>query len=223
MKDPFSGKDKLVVLDRAGHTEQKLIIALANPDLKRDQKDHALSMYLYERGAENTSMLVDLMRYKGEHTKESRVFQSRMRFDFESFVTTFTNYLRTQSQLLGLTLGVNIAQEKEKFIIWLKEFKEKNPDNGKRLCYLDYIKAISKSKKIPAERAALIEMAIYSQDEAENLTNAVNRIATARMVAKGYGIYVDRRGRPFNVNDPEVDEIIKKDREIEKEAEDYVN
>lgn len=221
VKDPLTGDTKLVNFDRAGHTEQKLIIALANPDLKRDQKDHALSMYLFERGAENSSMLIDLFRYKGEHTKESRVFQSRMRFDFEAFVSMFTSYLRNQSRLLGLTLGVNIKEEKEKFQKWLELPKNKNRfSEGIPLTYVDYFKTTSNSKnKLVIERAALIEMGIYSLDEAERLAKNVENIANARMATKGYGIYVDKRGRPFNVNEPGLDEIIKQDRELQEEAE----
>lgn len=217
VKDPVTGKNKIVKLDRAGHTEQKLIMALADPKITRDQKDHALSMYMFERGAENSSMLIDLFRYKGEHTKESRVFQSRMRFDFESFVNMFTDYLRNQSRLLGLTLDVNIYEEKQKFIKWLELPNNKD----KSYTYIDYFKTTSKNK-LATERAALIEMAIYSLDEAERLAKNVENIATARMATKGFGIYVDSRGRPFNVNDPEIDDIIKKDREIQQEAESNV-
>lgn len=213
VKDPLTGQTKLVTFDRAGHTEQKLIIALADPNLKRDQKDHALSMYLFERGAENSSMLIDLFRYKGEHTKESRVFQSRMRFDFEAFVSMFTNYLKNQSRLLGLTLGVNIPNEKKKFEDWLKLPENKDRANS----YIDYQK--STKKKFTVDRVALIEMAIYSLDEAERLAKNIENIANARMATKGYGIYVDKSGHPFNVNEPGLDEIIKKDRELQQEAE----
>ena len=69
------------------------------------------------------------------------------------------------------------------------------------------------------ESVVLIESAIYDIDEANRLQEAVDNIAKARMAQKGYGIYVDKRGQPYSVNDLELDEIIKKDREIIDEAE----
>lgn len=219
VKDPFTGKTSLVAIDRAGHTEKSLIVTLADPNLSRERKDHALSMYLYERGKDSMSMIVDLMRYKGQHTKESRVFESRMRLDFESFVGSFTHYLNNQARLLGITLGVNIENERILFTEWLKSKKEKV------FTYIDFAREMkSKSEfsddfsEIDITKAALIEMAIYAQDEADALTKAVERISQARMAMKGGGIYVDKSGRPYSVNDPSLDEIIKKEREAEKEA-----
>lgn len=209
----MTGKKSLITLDRTGHTEQKLIVALANPDLSREKKDHALSMYLWERGAENSSLLVDLMRYKGEHTKESRVFQSRMRFDFESFVAIFISHLVGQAERLGKTLGIDIREEKSAFENWLHL-----PNNTeKEYTYLNYYQ--SNASEIDLDRVALIEMAMYDLDQADSLRKSVDRITQARMARQGGGIYVDRNGRPFNANDPDIEEIVKKDRELQQEAE----
>lgn len=167
-------------------------------------------MYLYERGAHGASMIVDIMRYKGQHTKESHVFQQRVRLDFESFVNSFVLYLQNQSRMLGITLGVNIDDEKKKFQDWLKNNKG---------TYIDYFKDTVDSKTVNTQRVALIEMALYAQDEADALVKAVENIANARMAMKGGGIYIDKAGKPYSVNDPALDDIIKKERDIEREAE----
>lgn len=212
--DPFTHKKKTITLDRTGTTEQKLIVALADPNLSRDQKDAVTSMYLWERGKENMSFLVDIMRFKGNYTREGRVFQDRMRMDFSTFVNSFTLFLQNQARLIGITLGVNIDDEKDAFMDWL----EKKENQKKGFTYKDfYISTGRKEHKDMAE-LALIEMAIYSQDESQALMKAINNIAQAREAMKGGGIYVGRDGQPYSVNDPSLDEIIKKERELESEA-----
>ena len=214
VKDQFTGREKTITLDRTGHNEKSLIIALADPDKTRDQKDHALSMYLFERGHENLSMLTDLYRYKGEHTKESRVFQSRMRYDFESFVTNFVMHLESSAFRIGKIFHVDIYGEKKAFEDWLRLPNNKERGYG----YRDF-RMFTNNSLESQEGMALIEMAIYDIDEAEKLQKAVDNITKARMAQKGYGIYVDKRGQPYSVNDLDLDEIIKKDREIIDEAE----
>ena len=197
-----------MVIDRAGYTEDKLSTALANPDLTRDQKDFEISMYLYQRGAHNTSMLVDLVRYKGAHTKETRVFKSQIRFDFEAFVNSFTNYLADQSRLIGMTLGVDISKERMAFEEWLKL-----PNNkGKAVTYKDFRTTYKK------EYTVLMEMAIHASEEADILRANVRKMADARMRDKGKGIYVSTEGVPYTMDDPQLDDAIKADRESTAEA-----
>ncbi len=223
VKDPITGVSKEITLDRTGYGENKLIIALSNPDLKREQKDHILSMYLWERGKESASMLVDLMRYKGEHTKETRAFKSQMRFDFELFVNQFSKFIREQSRLIGITLGVDIFKEREEYKKWLevkRSFeKEKIKDTtkiykSKDYTYIDFVEVKDNIQRI---KACLIEMAITSLDEGERLVAQVQNVTKAREREKGKGIYVDRTGRITTYDDPELDDIIKADREREQE------
>ncbi len=219
VRDPITNKVSIVNIDRTGHGESRLILALADPNLSREKKDHYLSMYMWELGKESMSMMVDLMRYKGEHTREGRVFQSRMRFDFETFVNSFTFYLQNQSRLLGITLGLDIEKERGEFKAWLKSEDRR----GKSYSYKDYCEYKGDGDIAFKDRAhiALIEMAIYASDEAESLIKAVRNITQAREAMKGGGIYVDRSGRPYSVNDPDIMEIIKKEREIENEAKEH--
>lgn len=209
VKDPLTGEKRMIAIDRTGNNESKLVVALADPNLSREKKDHALSMYLWERGAESSSLMVDLMRYKGQHSKQNQLFSSRMRLDFETFVNSFTGYLANQSRLIGLTLGVNIDEEKRAFENWLKL-----PGNSARgFTYRDFNNLGDRT------HVALVEMAIYAYEEAESLRLAIDKIVKAREAMKGGGVYVDRMGRPYSVNDPGLEEIIKAERELEKENE----
>ena len=216
MRDPLTGETKLVVLDRAGHTEKGLAQVLSDPNTTRDRKDHALSMYLFERGAQDVSLIVDMFRYKGQHSKQSQVFQSRMRLDFETFVNSFVAYLDNQARLIGATLGVDIKKEKEEFVRWVKMEKQLG---GKDKSYKDFRESNELSETIDYTKIALVEMAMYAQDESDALIKGIEDIVKARMAVKGGGVYVDKSGKPYSVNDPELDSIIKKEREIEEEAE----
>jgi hypothetical protein len=200
-KDPITGEKRLAVIDRTGYSEGNLITALSNPETPRDRKDFLLSMYLYERGAHGASMVADLMRYKGHHTKETRVFKSQIRFDFETFVDTFAAYLKDQSRLIGLTLGINIGDEIKAYAEWLEM------PNNKKGTYKDF------NKKDAVTYVALIEMAMRAHEEAGILKENVRRMADARTREKGKGIYVSTAGVPFTIDDPQLDEIIKADRE----------
>lgn len=234
VRDPLTGKLSNIVIDRTGFNEKKLIVALADPKVTREQKDHFLSMYLWERGSENSSFMVDLIRYKGEHTKESRLFSARTKMDFDAFVGSFTHYLQEQSNLLGITLGVDIDSEKKLFENWLQEkrdfdkkIKDKNPDYVMpSYHYIDFAMVMKDRANKPFSdefnetdrmKAALIEMAIYSFDEANRLRMAMDNITKARQAMKGGGIYVDRMGRPYDANDPALDEVIKAERKIQED------
>lgn len=223
--DPFSGEKRIVSLDRTGTTEQKLIVALADPNLTRDRKDHMLSMYMWERGKESASFFVDLIRSRGEHTKETRAFKSQMRFDFELFVSQFSKYIREQSRLIGVTLEVDIFKERSAYQDWLKEKRDRekeNDDAPKDYTYLDY-SIFNYGDKPTRAFVALIEMAILSLEEGERLVAQVANITKAREREKGKGIYVDRNGKIFSYDDPDIDEAVKADREREEELkkEDY--
>ena len=216
--NPITGKQVVVQLERDGTPESKLILALADPELTRDRKDFVLSMYLYERGRESASMLVDLMRYKGEHTKEGRVFQSRIRFDFEMFVTTFTGYLHERAVEIGKILSVNPREEKQLYTEWLLELREREKENKqdmRQVNFWEYLTETGRDKKIKITRAEAILLyeAVLAEDQADKLTAGVRRMADARAREKGYGIYVDNKGRPYSVDDPMLDEVILQDRE----------
>lgn len=220
--DPLTGETRTITLDRTGTNENKLIMALADPDLTRDRKDHIISMYLWERGKESSSFLVDLFRFKGEHTKETRAFKSQMRFDFEIFVSQFSKYIREQSRLIGITLGVDIFKERESYQNWLKEQRERGRKED--FTYIDFYEKDTPPgipPPIGSQRTqiALIEMAITSLEEGERLVAQTQNVTKARERDAGKGIYVSREGKIFSHDDPDMDEIIKADRERRNELE----
>ena len=217
--DPITKKTTIVNLDRTGFTEQKLITALADPKMKRDRKDHELSMYLFSRGAEGASMMLDLMRYKGEHTKETRVFKSQMRFDFEGLVDLLIAYLQGQADRTAKILCIDLAAEIRAYRAWLLL-----PNNkGKEYTYWDFITSgtpiTNGEHTVRRLEALMISEAMFALDEAERLEASRSNIIKAREREKGGGVYVDVSGKVYSVDDPEVDEIIKADREASKNIE----
>lgn len=193
--------------------------------MSREKKDFYLSMYLFERGKDSMSMITDLFRYKGEHTKESRVFQSRMRFDFEAFVTIFLQHLIDGASRIGKIFKVNIGGERAEFEAWIKQKIEDAKENElnwiRQLDYSDFCDALIDDQRheYSEEKRALIQGAIFDLDEAESIRKSVDNITKARMAQQGFGVYVDKNGRPFSVNDEGLDEIIKQDRELQQQAE----
>lgn len=226
IEDPFTGEKRLITLDRTGHSEEKLVLALTNPDLKRDQKDFALSMYLYEHGRESMSFVTDLIRYKGTHTKETRAFKSQMRFDYEQFVDAFCQYLEEQVTFTNAMLAVDVSKEKSDFLAFVEEREREDVENkkeAKKYDYLDYVRYKKKGKIQILDRivATNIMNAMHAQETAQYIRRMVKRISEARQREKGKGIYISREGKPFMEDDPELDDIIKADREArEKEFND---
>jgi hypothetical protein len=209
--DPITGVKSIITVDRTGTTENKLIMALANPDLKRDTKDHFLSMYLWERGKENASMLVDLMRYKGEHTKESRAFQSQMRFDFEMFVKLFIEQMRAMARDVANEFAItDIKSFCDEYLKQAEELRKNNQevDLSAMLENMGIYDTLFRSDKIH-----LLTM-VRNWTEAERIESAINNVTEGRQRKQGYGIYINREGRPYSIYENEkVDEIVKEDYE----------
>lgn len=207
--NPVTGSKAMVTVERDGTHEAKLVMALADKGKTRDQKDHVLGMYLFERGKENASFLMDLFRYKGAHTKETRAFKSQMRFDFENFVSLFCAHLDASARDAAEELGMEFDAFKKvasDYASWLKD----NRDKG----FKDFIVACSVSLSGGAAERAILKMAIRNVSEADRLRDYVKRVADAREREKGKGIYIDRDGRPYAVTDDSIDlhEIIEADK-----------
>lgn len=203
--NPVTGKRSMVTIERDGTPDSKLVIALTDKSLTRDQKDNVMGLYLFERGKENASFLMDLMRYKGSHTKETRAFKSQVRFDFEMFVGLFTSHLDEVAKDVFKELGiVDWRSFLEGYVKYLKEAKE---DGTMR----DY--AASKGREWGVAEATLAIIAVRDIEEADKLRDAVKRVAQNRMADKGYGIYVDRNGKSYSILDSDIDDVIKKDKE----------
>lgn len=208
VKDPITGKTSLVTIDRTGHNEKKLIMALADPNMKKDTKDHYLSMYLWEKGSESASFIVDLMRHKGTHTKETRAFSSQMRFDFEMFITIFCTHLKGSVKDMFSYLKIENPSEFVNAI--LKDMEENKVTMSKS------IEFVSKAKGITLTESVMLGLMISVRNwaDAETFEGRVEKITQARMKEKGHGIYIDSSGKPYSIyEDQSVDEVVKADME----------
>jgi hypothetical protein len=203
-KDEFTGQVKKIMLDRRGTTEEKLGIALLDPKVSREQKDSMVSMYLFEKGKEGASMLMDLWMYKGSHTKESRAFQSTMRFDFEMFLNTFQIFMNDSADLIFNNLPVEIVEVKD------KEGKTKDIVRTTRVATTEEL-AITMG-----------EIGRYFRMTSSLLGKRIRAEVDKRERAKGKGIYIGLDNKPYSVfEDGDVVEVVAKDKaEADKQKHD---
>lgn len=167
------------------------------------------------------------MRYKGIHTKETRVFKSQMRFDFEKFAEQFCLYLEEQVKLADSTLGISVEDERREFLKFVQERNEivkKVEGKSQTYTYFDYF--LYKYPKSPDNVgfnigrmwSLQIMSAIQAYETAQIIRAHIRRIAEAREQEKGKGIYISSAGRPYLHDDPAIDDAIKADRELTAEA-----
>lgn len=209
--NPINGNKALVTISRTGTTDEKLAAIMLHPDATRDQKDSFVSNYLMERGKDSSSFIAEIFRYKGAHTKETRAFKSQMNFTLEAGLNDVSTILRdnAESALKLLWPDKTAAALKEEAYIYLKENREK----GKTI--LDFIKTKNKNKKLTTVEILLIEQALRSSSGVDMLLSKIKALATDRERANGYGIYIDKSGKPYSIfedSDAELDAVIAADR-----------
>lgn len=207
--NPVTKQKSTVLIQRDGTPDSKLIIALADPKLKRDQKDAVLSAYMWERGKENTSMMVDLFRYKGQHTKETRAFTSQVRFDFEMFIAWQAEMLRARAKIvfdsIGLLKGKNIDEFCKEYLLEIKAGRN----------FMEFLcKQTERLLRTSGETIA-VNLAINDWLEAEKLEARVKKMTEFRERQQGFGIYLDEDGKPYSIfeDGEEVIDVVKRDLE----------
>jgi hypothetical protein len=215
IENPITGKKSIVTIDREGTHDVKLIQALADKNLTRDQKDGVISMYLFERGKENASFIAELFRYKGQHTKETRAFTSQMRFDFEMFIGMQTQQMRAKAR--DVFDSYNIKDPEQFCKAYLNKLKEDKNYSAKQ-CYVDTIISFY---EMSFTDSIILKSAIRDWTEADRFEERMNKITESREREQGKGIYLDLDGKPYSIyQDNEVDEVVKKDitrlRDLEK-------
>jgi hypothetical protein len=208
VENPVTGKRAMVVITRDGTREDKVIMALADKNMSQDAKDHVLGMYLFERGKDNASFLMDIYRYKGEHTKETRAFKSQVRFDFEVFVEMFASYLKSTAIGMAESLGLGNLEE---FASGYLSFIAEADNKGKQV--EDY--CVFKGIQLTKEKAAMIYLCMTNYLEAGKFKQNVRKMAESRERDKGKGIYIDKEGRTYSIDDESVnmEDVIKRDKE----------
>ncbi len=197
-KDMFTGETKSIMIDRRGTTDEKLAIALLDDNVTREQKDSMLSMYLFEQGKHGASMLMDLWAYKGAHTKESRAFQSTMRFDFELFLQVFQTFMMDSADLIFNNLPLEVVT------VDIEGGKQKE------------MVRLTGNANIEAEDIALVlgEFALYHRMTSELLGKRIRAEVEKRERAKGKGIYLAEDGKPYSIHeDADIVDVVKKDKD----------
>lgn len=195
--DPMTGEKKMVTIDRRGTTEEKLVWALANKEMTREQKDAVISMYLFERGKQSASMMMDLWQYKGAHTRESRQFNSMMRMDFEIFLGVFMSFMEDSADLIFKNLPVEVVTVKD------------DKDKAKEIVRMKAEQTVS-----PTDVAITLgEIARYFRMTSVLLAKRIQSEKDKRERAKGKGIYMGEDGKAYSIReDDDVVEVVAKDK-----------
>lgn len=210
VQNPITGKQGEVTIGREGMNNENLALVLADKKLTQDQKDHAVSLYLVQRGKDSASMLVDLFRYKGQNTTETRAFKSQIRMDYEMLVNKIIFTFSNMSRQVLSSLDIPPLQEwGQDYYRWHK--KKQNEGATHPLNYSSYYWDKEKLE-IDKVQSTLVDMALRFDAEAEVLSKEVERIKQNREKEKGWGIYVDKHGRAYDATDPDLQDAIKKDK-----------
>lgn len=201
-KDPFTEETKKIAIDRRGTSDEKLALALLDDKVSREQKDGMISMYLFEKGQQGASMLMDLWMYKGQHTKESRGFQSTMRFDFELFLQTFQVFMQDSADLIFKKLPITLVHAAH-------EENGKMVNEGVEKDFVQLERDVT-----PNEIAIMLgEFARYHRMTAALLGKRIRAEVEKRERAKGKGIYIGLDNKPYSVyEDGDVVEVVQKDK-----------
>lgn len=201
--DPVTGDKKSFTIDRRGSTEASVGLTLLDPKATREQKDSAISMYLFEKGKHSASLLMDLWSYKGIHTKESRAFQSTMRFDFELFLQTFQMFMQDSADLIFKNLPIEVVEA---------EVEEVAKDGSTKMVTKEIVKM---TRDVTPNDIAITlgEYAQYFRMTSRLLGQRIRAEVQKRERAKGKGIYLGEDGKPYSIReDDDIVEVVAKDK-----------
>ncbi len=196
-KDPVSGETKKIMIDRRGTTDEKMALTLLDDKISREQKDSVISLYLFEKGKHGASMLMDLWQYKGTHTKESRMFQSTMRFDFELFLGVFQDFMAKSSALVFKNLPIELAQV---------EMEE----DGKKITK----EIVQVTRDVTPNEIAVVlgQFAQFHKIHGDLIAKKIRQEVENRERSKGKGIYLSTDGKPYSITeDGDTVEVVKRD------------
>lgn len=190
VRNQLTGERTTITVRHDGTTDSAVAITLADPKATREQKDAVVAAYLFETGKHNSSTLMDLWAYKGQHTKESRHWMSQMRFDFELFLETFRFFMSDTAGRVMRRLGMTIDTAAD----------------GTEILHF------GSETDINDVYAALGDMAIYMRQTSELLKKRIENEKQKRDMEKGKGIYIGLDNRPYSIYEDEgVAEVVAAD------------
>jgi hypothetical protein len=164
----MTGKSADITLKHGKMTEDELGKELMNPDTPQEYKDGKIAAYLFQRGMESAAFLAELFTSKGHNMKETRVFKSQIRFDYELLAGIIS------------TLFKDIA-----------EGLQRDLDNV----------------------GPVIEnMAVRMKQGSELIDKSIQDVKTQREREKGFGIYIDKSGKPYSIFEEGFDKAVEKDK-----------
>lgn len=201
IENPITHEKKMITIRRDGTNIAVLLEALANPKLTREQKDVALSMYLFERGKDQSSFLLDLFQYKGAHTKRTLHFQSQVRHDVDIMVQTFVLFMKDASERIFSGLHIELQDVEGKKIA-------KVPQN---IELLDIVRTLG-------------DLAFYFSQTADLMSLRMREEIDRREHEQGKGIYVDIKDKEYSIyRDSDVVDAVKRDQKqiLEDKKEDH--
>ncbi len=209
VKNPFTGKEVSVFVDRRGTTDEKVAAVMLDPSMKREHKDLIVSQWLFERGLESASFLAELYSYKGQHTKETRAFKSQMRFDYELIVQSLLSFYRSTSQLMfgELFPRENLDEVKKNYLAFVQKKKE----NGEAVKLSDFMGM--NGVDMTVGELAIMQNIFQMSIEADLLDKKVESVTKSRMAEKGWGIYIDTKGKPYSLQDDDILDVVREDKE----------
>ena len=201
--NPFTGTKTLQTIDRGGTSDEKLALVFSNPNSSDDLKLSTLSLYLFEKGKESSSFLVDLMQYKGKNTKEVREFKSQMRFDFMLFVNMFTHFLsETAQSIVDVVMpGKSVIELEDEALAYLRENEKKTIRDFITEKCLNRIRY--ENMDLPYDndyKLIFLEMALKHISEAQTMKGKITEMAEQREIEKGKGIHIGGDGKAFRSN-----------------------
>lgn len=89
-KDLVKKENVRIMPPTIGTTDKNVAAVLLSPKASKQEKDSAISQWLFERGKDNASFIAELFVSKGTHLKETQAFKRQIRFDFENFATSIS-------------------------------------------------------------------------------------------------------------------------------------
>ena len=203
IKNNMTGREVIVHLNRSGIKDDDLSLVLSNTEKTKQQKESAVAEWLFERGLESPSFLADLFRYKGEHTKETRIFKSQIRRDFDYLLNTlstvyfdFANSLYSYFDFHQKIALTDLIQEYTNYVKINKKDK-----------LYDY--TLSKNLNLSKIECFQLELIIRYWLMGSEMKERHEKITNERERIKGRGIFIDKDGKIFSAYDKDFSDIIK--------------